>query len=75
MTTRPSRDEILETRTYKTGNSTTGKRVFYSLCAENDNDATKAMTLKFLGLLAEKLEEKGLLTGKEIDDILLESVL
>ena len=70
----PPKKKLLEIHTHKGGDFSTGKRVFYSLLKENDKDISKDPTIKFLGLLTEKLQEKGILSEEEVDDLLLESV-
>ena len=70
----PTKEELLKKHTYKEENFKTKKRVFYSLLKETDKDSSKVPSIKFIGLLTEKLQEKGLLTEEEIDDLLLEAV-
>jgi hypothetical protein len=70
----PTKEELLEIHTYKLENFSTDKRVFYSLHKENDKDLSKVPTIKFLALLIKKLQEKGILSEAEIDDLLLEAV-
>lgn len=68
----PTKEELLEIHTHKLEGFSTDKRVFYSLYKEKD--LSKVPTIKFLGLLTEKLQEKGILSEEEVDDLLLEAV-
>ena len=70
----PTKEELLETHTYKLEGFSTDKRVFYSLHKETDKDLSKVPTIKFLALLTKKMEEKGILSEAEIDDLLLDAV-
>jgi hypothetical protein len=70
----PTKEELLEKHTYKLDDFGTDKRVFYSLLEENDKDLSKIPTIKFLSMLTKKLEEKGILSEEEIDELLLNSV-
>lgn len=70
----PTKKELLEIHTYKSEDFSTDKRVFYSLHKENDKDLSKNPTIKYLALLTKKLQEKGILSEAEIDDLLLEAV-
>ena len=47
--------------------------MFSSLRNENDRDITKTSTLLFLANLTEKLQEKGIITEEELDDMLLDA--
>lgn len=70
----PTKEELLEIHTYKFEGFSTDKRVFNSLHKENDKDRSKIPTIKFLALLTKKMEEKGILSEAEIDDLLLDAV-
>lgn len=63
-----NRDEALSTLTFKESGMTTSRRVLEVLLQHERN------TPKLLGALVAKLEEKGLLSENDIDDILLEIV-
>lgn len=63
-----NRDEALSTLTFKESGMTTSRRVLEVLLQHERN------TSKLLSALVAKLEEKGLLSENDIDDILLEIV-
>lgn len=62
-----NRDEALATQTFKDSGMTTSRRVLEVLLQSERNEA------KLIGALIAKLEEKGLLTETDIDDMLLEA--
>lgn len=62
-----NRDEALATQTFKDSDMTTSRRVLEVLLQSERNEA------KLIGALIAKLEEKGLLTETDIDDMLLEA--
>ena len=70
----PTKEELLEKHTHKLEGYSTYKRVYYSLRKETDKDLSKVPTIKFLALLTKKMEEKGILSEAEIDDLLLDAV-
>lgn len=70
----PTREELLNKHTYKLEGFSIDKRICYSLRQEKDKDLSKVPTIKFLALLTKKLEEKGILSEEEIDNLLLDAV-
>lgn len=61
-----NRDEALAIQTFKDSGMTTSHRVLEVLLQNERNQA------KLIGVLIAKLEEKGLLTDTDIDDMLLD---
>jgi len=77
---------MLKEMTFKGDAEDLGRRVFYTLTADDPKDhapqpvsrhpgaRTQHKTAKLLACLLVKLNEKGLLSDSEVDDLLLETV-
>ncbi len=76
----PNREDIICTKTFP--EVETEKRIFYVLAENRDvKDLSTAAgmqahrTAKLVGLLVKHLQDKGLLSGEEVDEMLLDAVL
>jgi hypothetical protein len=68
----PTREENLATRTHKEEGLDTGRRVFYTLT--DDKDLAGHRSAKLLALLIENLVQRGRLSERDLDNMLLEIV-
>lgn len=68
-----SRNEVLIEKTYKTATNSVGERVYYTLGDSEHLDPLKAVRT-YLSLLSQCLVDRGALTERDIDALLIDLV-